>query len=67
MKRKLMSATLLLATLAGAATANEITDRKTLTLDGARRAIARASGRLRQHALLDDNGDGVSGLAPLRC
>jgi hypothetical protein len=42
MKQKLTSVALVLATFAGAATASEITDRKTLTLDGARRAIAAA-------------------------
>ena len=43
MKLRMISAvTLALANLAGAAAATEIADRKTLTLDGARRAIAAA-------------------------
>ena len=42
MRQKLMSVALTLITFAGAAAATEVTDRKTLTLDGARRAIAAA-------------------------
>ena len=42
MKLKLTRVALMLAAFAGAAVASEIADRKTLTLDGARRAIAAA-------------------------
>ena len=42
MRLRLMSVASLLATFAGTGVATEITDRKTLTLDGARRAIAAA-------------------------
>src|ERR1041385_990769 len=63
MKQRLMSVAVVLATLGGAATATEITDRKTLTLDGARRAIAAAVAQAhRNHAggviaVVDDGGN----------
>jgi glc operon protein GlcG len=63
MKPRLMSVALMLATFAGAAVATEITDRKTLTLDGARRAIAAAVAQAHKNhaggviAVVDDGGN----------
>jgi glc operon protein GlcG len=63
MKRKLMSAALILAAFAGAAVAAEIADRKTLTLDGARRAVAAAVAQAHKNhaggviAVVDDGGN----------
>jgi glc operon protein GlcG len=63
MKRKLMGVALILASFAGAAVAAEITDRKTLTLDGARRAIAAAVAQAYKNhaggviAVVDDGGN----------
>jgi glc operon protein GlcG len=63
MKQKLMGVALVLAAFAGAATATEITDRKTLTLDGARRAIAAAVAQAHKNhaggviAVVDDGGN----------
>ena len=64
MKFKMISAAILaLANLAGAAAAAEIADRKTLTLDGARRAIAVAVAQAHKNhaggviAVVDDGGN----------
>ena len=63
MKRRLTSVSLMLATFAGAAVATEITDRKTLTLDGACRAIAAAVAQAHKNhaggviAVVDDGGN----------
>jgi glc operon protein GlcG len=63
MKLKLMSTALTLAAFAGGAVATEITDRKTLTLDGARRAIAAAVAQAHKNhaggviAVVDDGGN----------
>src|SRR5690349_10504846 len=63
MKQRLMTVVVMLATFAGAASATEITDRKTWTLDGARRAIAAAVAQAhRNHAggviaVVDDGGN----------
>jgi glc operon protein GlcG len=63
MKQKLMSVALAVAAFAGAATATAITDRKTLTLDGARRAIAAAIAQAHKNhaggviAVVDDGGN----------
>jgi glc operon protein GlcG len=63
MKQKLMSIAVALATFAGAATSTEIADRKTLTLDGARRAIAAAIAQAHKNhaggviAVVDDGGN----------
>lgn len=64
MKVKMIgAAALLLAHLTVAATATEIRDRKTLTLDGARRAIAAAVAQARKNhaggviAVVDDGGN----------
>jgi glc operon protein GlcG len=58
-----MSVASLLATFAGTGVATEITDRKTLTLDGARRAIAAAAAQAHKNhaggviAVVDDGGN----------
>jgi uncharacterized protein GlcG (DUF336 family) len=58
-----MSVASLLATFAGTGVATEITDRKTLTLDGARRAIAAAVAQAHKNhaggviAVVDDGGN----------
>jgi glc operon protein GlcG len=63
MRPKLISAALALAAFAGASAATEITDRKTLTLDGARRAIAAAVAQAHKNhaggviAVVDDGGN----------
>src|SRR6516162_3166171 len=63
MKQRLISVALTLATFASAAVATEITDRKTLTLDGARRAIAAAVAQAHKNhaggviAVVDDGGN----------
>ena len=63
MKQKLTSVALVLATFAGIAAATEITERKTLTLDGARRAIAAAVAQAHKNhaggviAVVDDGGN----------
>jgi glc operon protein GlcG len=63
MKMKFMSVTLMLAAFAGVASTTEITDRKTLTLDGARRAIAAAVAQAHKNhaggviAVVDDGGN----------
>jgi len=63
MKRKLMGLMLLVAAFAGAAVATEITERKTLTLDGARRAVAAAVAQAHKNhaggviAVVDDGGN----------
>jgi glc operon protein GlcG len=63
MKPRLMGVALMLATFAAAAVATEITDRKTLTLDGARRAIAAAVAQAHKNhaggviAVVDDGGN----------
>ena len=63
MRQKLMSVALTLITFAGAAAATEVTDRKTLTLDGARRAIAAAVAQANKNhaggviAVVDDGGN----------
>jgi glc operon protein GlcG len=63
MKLKLISVTLLLSVIAGAAGPTEITERKTLTLDGARRAIAAAVAQAHKNhaggviAVVDDGGN----------
>jgi glc operon protein GlcG len=63
MKRKLTNVALILATFAGIAPATGITDRKTLTLDGARRAIAAAVAQAHKNhaggviAVVDDGGN----------
>ena len=63
MKLKLMSVALTLACFAGAAGPTEIADRKTLTLDGARRAIAAAVAQAHKNhaggviAVVDDGGN----------
>src|SRR5215510_6794923 len=63
MKQRLMTVALMVAAFAGAAAATEITDRKTLTLDGARRAIAAAVAQAHKNhaggviAVVDDGGN----------
>src|SRR5499425_627758 len=63
MKPTLMSVALILATFAGAAVATEITDRKTLTIDGARKAIDAAVAQAHRNkaggviAVVDDGGN----------
>jgi glc operon protein GlcG len=63
MKQRLMGVALTLITFASAAAATEITDRKTLTLDGARRAIAAAIAQAHKNhaggviAVVDDGGN----------
>jgi glc operon protein GlcG len=63
MKLRLMSVALTLACFAGAAGPTEIADRKTLTLDGARRAIAAAVAQAHKNhaggviAVVDDGGN----------
>ena len=63
MRLRLMSVALMLATFAGTGVATEITDRKTLTLDGARRAIAAAVAQAHKNhaggviAVVDDGGN----------
>src|SRR5215470_4867875 len=63
MQLRLMSVALMLAIFAGAAVATEITDRKTLTLDGARRAISAAVAQAHKNraggviAVVDDGGN----------
>src|SRR5690242_18926184 len=64
MKLTILSAAILtVANLAGAAAGNEIADRKTLTLDGARRAIAAAVAQAHKNhvggviAVVDDGGN----------
>ena len=63
MKLRLMSVALTLACFAGAAGPTEIADRKTLTLDGARRAIGAAVAQAHKNhaggviAVVDDGGN----------
>src|SRR5215831_19277420 len=63
MKPTLMSVALMLASFAGTAVATEIADRKTLTLDGARLAIAAAVAQAHKDhaggviAVVDDGGN----------
>ena len=63
MRLRLMSVALMLATFAGTGVATEITDRKTLTLDGARRAIGAAVAQAHKNhaggviAVVDDGGN----------
>ena len=63
MKLRLKSVALVLAVFTGAAMGTEVTDRKTLTLDGARRAIAAAVAQAHKNhaggviAVVDDGGN----------
>src|ERR1051326_6670046 len=63
MKQTLMTVMLALVSFAGAAGASEIADRKTLTIDGARRAIAAAVAQAHKNhaggviAVVDDGGN----------